>query len=67
MSEQFPEAWIQYSKEKLRTQRDTIEYLALFGPPFLKGSARMILAAVGEDWQEKALKNPVAWSDKVGT
>ncbi len=53
MSEDFPVAFLEYAKEKLKTQRDTIEYDARFGPPFLRGWARMILAATGEALQEK--------------
>lgn len=50
---EFPPIFVEYAKQKLSTQRELIEYLARFGPPFLKGGALMILAAVGEN-----AKNP---------
>lgn len=57
MSEQpsdgYPEEFIQYAREKFRSQRDTIEYDARFGPPALRGWARMVLAAVEGDKTDK--------------
>ena len=50
---EFPAIFIDYSKEKLRTQRELVEYLARFGSPFLRAGAQMILAAAGEN-----AKNP---------
>ncbi|MDP3013455.1 MAG: hypothetical protein Q8M92_04380 [Candidatus Subteraquimicrobiales bacterium] len=50
---EFPAIFIDYSKEKLRTQRELVEYLAQFGPPLLRAGAQMILAAAGEN-----AKNP---------
>lgn len=48
----FPPIFVDYAKEKLKKERDLVEYLARFGPPFLKGGAQMILMAAGEKLQE---------------
>ncbi len=45
---EYPAIFVEYAKEKLKKDRDLVEYLAQFGPPFLKGGAQMILAAAGE-------------------
>lgn len=45
---EFPEIFVEYAKQKLLTERELVEHLAKFGPPFLKGGAQMILAAAGE-------------------
>lgn len=45
---EFPPILVEYARKKMETDRDLIEYFAKFGPPFLKGGARMILAAAGE-------------------
>lgn len=48
----FPTIFVEYAREKLKTDRDLVEYLAQFGPPFLKGGAQMVLMAAGEKLQE---------------
>ncbi len=45
---EFPPILVEYAREKLKKDRDLIEYLAKFGPPFLKGGAQLILAAAGD-------------------
>ncbi len=50
---EFPPIFVEYAKKKLNTQRELVEHLARFGPPFLRAGAQMILAAAGEN-----AKNP---------
>ncbi|HEY9245211.1 MAG TPA: hypothetical protein VIO11_00040 [Candidatus Methanoperedens sp.] len=50
----FPAFFVKYAKEKMRTKREFVEHIAQFGPPFLKGGARMILAAAGENAEDLA-------------
>ena len=45
---EFPAIFVQYAREKMRKDKDLVEYLAQFGHPFLKGGAQMIIAAAGE-------------------
>lgn len=45
---EFPAILVEYAREKLRKDRDLVEYLSQFGRPFSKGRAQMILAAAGE-------------------
>ena len=45
---EFPAIFVQYAREKMKTDKDLVEYLAQFGPPFLKGGAQMVIAAAGE-------------------
>ena len=52
MQYEFPDFFEEYSKEKLRTKRWVIEYMARFGNRLEKGMARMVLAAAGEPWKE---------------
>lgn len=44
----FPPVFIEYSRKKMATHRDLVEYLAKFGGPFLKEGAQMVLIAAGE-------------------
>lgn len=46
--QEFPSVFVECAKEKLKKDRDLVEYLANFGPPFLKGGAQMVLMAAGE-------------------
>ena len=46
---EFPPILVEYAREKLKKDRELIEHLAKFGPPFLKGGAQMILAAAREN------------------
>ena len=46
--QEFPAIFVEYAREKLRKDRDLVEYLAKFGPPFLKGGMQMVLMAAGE-------------------
>ena len=52
MQYEFPDFFVEYSKEKLRTKRWVIEYMARFGNRLEKGMARMVLLAAGEPWKE---------------
>ena len=52
MQYEFPDFFVEYSKEMLRTKRWVIEYMARFGNRLEKGMARMVLAAAGEPWKE---------------
>jgi len=42
---EFPAIFVEYAREKMRTDKDLVEYLAQFGHPFLKGGAQMVIAA----------------------
>jgi len=46
--QEFPAIFVEYAKEKMRKDKDLVEYLAQFGPPFLKGGAQLVIAAAGE-------------------
>ena len=46
--QEFPAIFVEYAKEKMRKDKDLVEYLAQFGHPFLKGGAQMVIAAAGE-------------------
>uniref|UniRef100_A0A6M3LT66 Uncharacterized protein n=1 Tax=viral metagenome TaxID=1070528 RepID=A0A6M3LT66_9ZZZZ len=45
---EFPSIFVEYAREKMRKDKDLVEYLAQFGHPFLKGGAQMIIAAARE-------------------
>lgn len=45
---EYPAIFVEYAREKMRKDKDLVEYLAQFGHPFLKGGAQMIIAAAGE-------------------
>jgi len=45
---EFPAIFVEYAREKMRTDKDLVEYLAQFGHPFLKGGAQMVIAAARE-------------------
>ena len=46
--QEFPAIFVEYAREKMRKDKDLVEYLAQFGHPFMKGGAQMIIAAAGE-------------------
>lgn len=45
---EFPAIFVAYAREKMKKDKDLVEYLAQFGPPFLKGGAQLVIAAAGE-------------------
>lgn len=45
---EFPVILVEYAREKLKTDRVLVDYLAQFGDRFEKGEAQMILDAAGE-------------------
>jgi len=46
--QEFPAIFVEYAREKMRKDKDLVEYLAQFGHPFLKEGAQMVIAAAGE-------------------
>lgn len=45
---EFPAIFVEYAREKLKTDRVLVEYLVKFGDMMEKGVAQLILAAAGE-------------------
>lgn len=45
---EFPAIFVEYAREKLKTDRFLVEYLVQHGRPFSKYRAQLILAAAGE-------------------
>ncbi len=46
-AQEYPAIFVAYAREKMKKDKDLVEYLAQFGHPFLKGGAQMIIAAAG--------------------
>jgi hypothetical protein len=44
---EFPDSFVEYAREKLKTDRNLVEYLIEFGRPISKRRAQMILDAAG--------------------
>ena len=49
---EFPAIFVEYAREKLKKDRNLIEYLAQFGDIMNKSMARTVLDAAGETCKE---------------